>query len=489
MTKHKSKKLIHKIAIAILSILIIVNIIGINVIIASSSAGIGASLIISNNGGNSGPDEPDDGPDEEEEEEEEENPDPEEQDEEETNSGNSSFIILVNNLINNLTNEEDINLDEEDASSTLIQITEQENIPISEQLILNSEENIKVLDFGIQEFEITDIDQGDRNIVQSQKKVERDIKIQIKNRQPTFSGRINTPYAYIFLKVFSEVIAQGYTQADAQGYWSWKVPVPLSIEDHELFITASTEKQEPSIDHYHAFAFEVINEEVIEISYEENISQTKKLEPIIIRNENKNLDEKELFPETIISTTKKISKIQKPTSEQIQKIQKNPQPDLNFKISKKSKKLSTQTLKLPIISKEENNVDFSFNLNNEIRNLSSHIIVRLRNAQNQLLQEKKINIQNTQITTIKDNFQINKNYPAGNYYLEAFLDGEEEVLLMRDNFQIQDKEEVSLLRLLKFNDQNKNLYYLFILFIILIFFILILIFEMITLNRIRHDIQ
>ena len=61
---------------------------------------------------------------------------------------------------------------------------------------------------------------------------------QITERQPSFSGTTNIPYAKIILLLESGPIVSATTYANENGYWSWTDPETLDIGSHSLHVTA-----------------------------------------------------------------------------------------------------------------------------------------------------------------------------------------------------------------------------------------------------------
>lgn len=55
--------------------------------------------------------------------------------------------------------------------------------------------------------------------------------------RPTFSGRTNIPFAWIYLEIHSLVI-KATTRADAEGYWSWDSTENLEQGPHKIYITS-----------------------------------------------------------------------------------------------------------------------------------------------------------------------------------------------------------------------------------------------------------
>ncbi len=71
----------------------------------------------------------------------------------------------------------------------------------------------------------------------------------INSKELLFFGETNIPNANIFLEVFSLEFIHGSVKTDAQGKWSWQVPLDLSEGFHTIYVTA----QDPNYANINAY--------------------------------------------------------------------------------------------------------------------------------------------------------------------------------------------------------------------------------------------
>lgn len=74
--------------------------------------------------------------------------------------------------------------------------------------------------------------------IDSKNVTDADTSVTIFSQSPFFTGTSNIPNANIKISIHSPIIITGQTTANALGFWSWQIPIDLTLGQHEIFITA-----------------------------------------------------------------------------------------------------------------------------------------------------------------------------------------------------------------------------------------------------------
>jgi hypothetical protein len=76
-------------------------------------------------------------------------------------------------------------------------------------------------------------------------------------RKPTITGTTNIPSAQVDFLINDSVVVSSRISANANGYWSFKVPVNLSYGTHTIFVTAS-DPADPSVSVSESLTFRIV---------------------------------------------------------------------------------------------------------------------------------------------------------------------------------------------------------------------------------------
>jgi len=426
-SKMQIKRRLHEGLVVLLSLMVVVDLVGINHVLASASGQIGASLTICDGECPLSP------------------PIPPPALEPTPVTGGGLPIFIFGNI--NKTSPEELKKPTEEIKPV---INEDKNTSREEKLgATTTEKTIKIPEIikpieelvsliplneilkDISFIDPTKIKIGEQELVISIDHNNRSLDILISEEYPIFSGQ-TTAFAYVYLTLFSDPII-GVTQADEKGNWSWASP--RSIQGiHNMFVMIS-EKQRP-------------------------------LSEILFAIRPANLD----ILNSLNINTDLV------TLENIHKITEELGLYLNFSIDAKTQKIAPGEI-------VNYRLDFENRLN---ENIFGEVNFKLKNKAGEVLQEKNSSFDTQKSLVVTGNFRIPKDYKEGIYYIEAYYENANQTFSQAVNFQLNKTfQKITIVNYVKAMPPSNQIS-LLVLLVGLIIFLLGLLYEIRVLTKLKE---